>query len=75
MTRYKDINGDSGVSEYESGPDFIRVRFKKSGTYLWTTASAGSTHIRNMQQLAQRGDGLNAYIQRYVRNSCVRQER
>lgn len=75
MTRYKDINGDSGVSEYESGPDFIRVRFEKGGTYLWTAASAGSTHIRNMQQLAQRGDGLNAYINRYVRNSFARRER
>ncbi len=75
MIRYKDINGDSGVSEYEAGPNFIRVRFGKGGTYLWTAASAGSTHIRNMQQLAQRGDGLNAYINHYVRNSFVRQER
>lgn len=39
-------------------PDVIRVRFERSGTYLWTAASAGSTHIRAMPQLALRGDGL-----------------
>ena len=36
MERYKNIDGDSGVSEYEIGADFIRVRFSTGATYLYT---------------------------------------
>jgi len=36
MERYRDINGDSGVLAYETGPDFIRVQFKDHSVYLYT---------------------------------------
>jgi len=62
MQRYRDINGDSGVSGYECGDDWIRVQFKKGGTYEYRSSRIGSAHINAMKRLANAGDGLNAYI-------------
>lgn len=33
MQCYRDVEGDSGVAAYETGPDYIRVEFKHGGTY------------------------------------------
>ncbi|MBT3068242.1 hypothetical protein [Rhodoferax sp. U11-2br] len=62
MKAYKDINGDSGVSAYEYGDDWIRVQFKYGGTYEYRSATIGSAHLSTMKRLADSGDGLNAYI-------------
>lgn len=69
MPLYKDINGDSGVQSYEIGDGSITVHFERGGSYLYTNASAGADHIVEMQRLAQIGDGLNAYINKYVRKN------
>ncbi len=68
LERYRNIAGDSGVSEFECGSGFVRVSFGRGPTYLYTDSSAGSHHILEMQRLARSGDGLNAYINRYVRS-------
>lgn len=65
MIPYKDLDGDSGVAAYEYGEDYIKVQFKGGATYTYTHNSAGSTHVENMKQLADKGDGLNSYIQKY----------
>ena len=75
MERYKNIGGDSGVAEYEIGPDFIRVKFKDGSVYLYTYASAGSQDIEQMKKLAVAGEGLNAFINRNVRKSYERKKR
>lgn len=75
MERYSDIDLDSGVVAYECGPDFIRVKFSDSSIYLYTYASAGPSHIEKMKELAIRGDGLNAYINDFVRKRYERKER
>lgn len=75
MKPYRDIDGDSGVVAYETGLDFIRVQFRDGGLYLYTNASAGSTNVARMKTLAASGDGLNAFINRYVRNRYARKER
>lgn len=67
MPLYKDINGDSGVHSYEIGEGSITVHFEKGGSYLYTNTSAGAERIAEMQRLAELGDGLNAYINKYVR--------
>lgn len=67
MTKYKDINGDSGVAKYEIGADRLTIEFKGGSQYLYTYASAGETHIEKMKRLAQNGDGLNSYINKNVR--------
>jgi len=68
LQHYLDLNHDSAVANYEIGQEFIRVQFRKnSRVYTYSYASAGVQHVENMKQLAQYGDGLNAYINRYTR--------
>lgn len=67
MQPYADVDGDSGVAGYEIGPGSITVYFKSGGAYLYTDEVTGRSHVDTMKQLAQKGDGLNAYINRHVR--------
>ena len=67
MKQYIDINGDSGVAYYENGADYIKVQFKDGSVYNYTYSSAGQTNIENMKKLAELGDGLNSYINKYAR--------
>jgi hypothetical protein len=72
MERYLNIDGDSGVSGYEIGVDFIRVQFSSGSIYLYTYVSAGQDKIEQMKVLAQTGNGLNAFINTHARKSYVR---
>jgi len=36
MQLYENLNGDSGVVSYETGPDFIWVQFIEGEPYLYT---------------------------------------
>lgn len=75
MRLYKDVNGDSGVSGYEDGSNYIRVQFRDGSVYLYTDESAGAQNIEQMKSLAAAGDGLNAFINRNVRKRYARKER
>jgi len=72
MILYKNIGGDSGVVAYESGPDYIKVKFSTGKVYLYSYQSAGSSNIEHMKKLALSGQGLNAFIKRTVNNLYVR---
>lgn len=67
METYRDIDGDSGVEEYELGEDWINVRFRGGATYRYDHAKAGAIHVREMKRLARSGEGLNAYINLHVK--------
>ncbi|WP_312502936.1 hypothetical protein [Lacrimispora sp.] len=68
MIIYKDINGDSGVSGYEIGNDYIDVQFKGTQKiYRYSNQSAGSRNVETMKMLAKNGDGLNAFINKNVK--------
>lgn len=67
MQLYEDVNGDSGIVTFESKPDSLIITFKDQSKYLYTIGSVGGIHLENMKRLAERGDGLNSYINRYVR--------
>lgn len=72
LQHYLDLNHDSGVANYQIGREFIRVQFKKSSkVYTYSYSSAGYQHVENMKQLAQYGDGLNAYINHHTRHLFV----
>jgi len=62
MEKYRDIDGNSGISAYEVDNDFIIVRFKKGGMYLYNYSITGSNHVNKMIELARIGNGLNGYI-------------
>jgi hypothetical protein len=68
MERYRNSGGDSGISTYEIGSDFIIVKFTGTfRTYRYSYRKAGQNHVENMKRLARSGSGLNAYINRYVK--------
>lgn len=69
MQKYKNVGGDSGVEAFEIGVDFIEVKFAKTiKTYKYSYESAGKEAVEHMKKLALRGEGLNEYINRYVRD-------
>lgn len=69
MERYRNWSGTSGVAAYEIGPDFIKVKFRDtSRVYTYSYRRAGRIHVDTMKALAQRGSGLNKYINLHVRN-------
>ena len=69
MERYRDVSGDSGVSAYEIGTDYVRVQFTgASRTFTYSYKKAGSTHVENMKQSARSGRGLNSYINRHTKH-------
>lgn len=69
MERYRNSGGDSGVSSFEIGTDYITVKFSGSfRSYRYSYRKAGKNHVETMKRLAQSGSGLNSYINRYVKN-------
>ncbi len=68
MEKYLNKNNDSGVSHYEIFEDKIIVKF--IGTekiYSYSNYKAGRQHVDNMKDLAQKGSGLNSYINTNVK--------
>lgn len=68
MEKYQNLGGDSGVIFYEINDESIKVWFNDGKWYFYTYTSAGSSNIEEMKRLAQQGQGLNAYINQYVRD-------
>ena len=69
MERYRNSGGDSGISSYEIGTDYIIVKFTGTfRTYRYSYWKAGQLHVENMKRLARSGSGLNSYLNRYVKN-------
>ncbi len=62
MKPYIDRNRDSGIASYDYGDNWIHVQFKHGGTYEYLSSKIGVSHLTTMKQLADSGDGLNAYI-------------
>ncbi|MCT2563621.1 hypothetical protein [Chryseobacterium herbae] len=75
MERYSNNNGDSGVSGYSIGSDYIEVEFSTGSIYEYTYSSAGKANIEMMIDLARSGSGLNGFINRYVKNKYSRKIR
>ncbi|WP_445735314.1 hypothetical protein [Mariniflexile sp.] len=68
MERYRNSGGDSGVSSYEIGFDYIIVKFSGTArTYRYSHRKAGQNHVENLKRLAQNGSGLNSYINQFVK--------
>ena len=74
MIRYKNFSGKSNVYAYEYGIDYIKVQFSNanSSVYVYTYQSAGRDNVEQMKILAVRGNGLNSFIQQYVRYLYVK---
>ncbi len=74
MERYLNLSGDSGVTEYELGADFIRVRFRGGATYRYGAVHPGQYHVDRMKAYAVAGRGLGTYISQHVRDQYESKE-
>ena len=72
MTKYLDIDNDSGVEAYEISSDRISVKFKGGSVYIYSYQSAGKENIEHMKKLAKSGEGLNSFINLNVKYKYVR---
>jgi len=66
MEKYPNKSGDSGVTHYEIGGDYIAIRFKnKFETYIYSNSKIGKQHLAKMKKLAISGKGLSSYISQH----------
>lgn len=71
MRVYRSINGTPGVSAYEFGYQSIRVAFKNGRHFLYTYDIVGSSTVEVMKHLAVKGQGLTAFIDKYLKDAAV----
>lgn len=69
MKKYRDISGKSGVTAWDAGADFIRVRFHGPEIYTYNYIKPGEEVVERMKELAVQGRGLSTYISQHVRNN------
>ena len=62
MKPYANLSGDSGISAYEYGSDWIHIQFVHGGTYEYTSSSVGAANLETLKRLADSGDELNTFI-------------
>lgn len=67
--RYRNLSGDSGVTRYLIGPDYIAVQFDGPAIYTYDSSRPGPSHVERMKTLAEAGQGLGTYINRFVRKA------
>jgi len=67
MTIYKNLDGDSGIESYQIYPESIIVKFNDGKSYEYTYISAGRDNVETMKKRAIQGEGLNGFINTYVK--------
>jgi hypothetical protein len=71
---YGNRAGNSGVQAYETGRDFIVVKFAgRRKPYLYTGHSTSAANIRKMKELAKSGEGLSTFISQVVKDGYERE--
>ncbi len=75
MEIYNNLGGDSSISEYECGSDFILVLFNDGWRYTYTYESTGFDNIEHMKELAFKGEGLGSFIRRHIKKAYASKER
>ena len=68
MTEYLNLNGNSGIVAYEIRYNEIDIQFGGGATYTYAKKHIGDANFEAMKTLAEAGVGLNAFINRCVRN-------
>lgn len=62
MPLYSNISGNSNITAYNIGDEFIQVMFANGQVYNYTYYSAGEDNVEEMKRLAESGSGLNGFI-------------
>jgi hypothetical protein len=75
MTPYKNRSRNSGLSAYNIGADFIKIRFTTGpDVYVYDYLRPVRQTVERMKVLAVAGKGLSAFIATKVRDNYSRIE-
>ncbi len=74
MERYQNTSGQSGIEAFELGVGWIKIRFADGWLYTFTEDKVGRAPLIALQQFAVDGQGLNTYINQYVRDQYTTKE-
>jgi len=67
MKTYKNLSRNSGVVAYETGKNFIKIKFEgESGIYTYDYKQPGRQQVEKMKLLALKGQGLSTFISEHV---------
>ena len=67
---YKNFSGKSGVLAFETGTDFINIKFTDSHyIYTYNYKKPGKKFVEQLKKLADDGKGLSTYISQEVREN------
>lgn len=69
MKRYTNKSGNSGITAFEVGKNYIIIQFKDGGKYLYNEVQPGKNHVQQLKFLAEEGKGLATYINQHVREN------
>lgn len=72
MLKYKDIDWDSWIIEYQIWETYIDIKFKSWKIYKYSYSSAWVENIENMKKLAIDWDWLNSYLMKNCRDLFVK---
>ena len=67
MTTYGNQNGNSGITAYSISDDSIDIQFRNGGIYRYYKDRIGTLNFLNMVAAALLGEGLNSFINKFVR--------
>jgi len=62
MKKYENMSGRSGIVSYMIYEDYIEVRFNSGVYYKYSRLSVGSFYLAEIKKLAEKGQGLNAFL-------------
>jgi len=67
MRAYRSRSGDSGVTGYEYGSDWIKLRFHGGKLYEYSSRRIGAENLETMKRLADSGEGLTTFVNTHPR--------
>lgn len=72
QVRYGNLSGESGVTHFAIGTDFVAVQFETPTVYVYDYDRPGRITVEQMKSFALAGRGLGTYISRHVREAYAR---
>lgn len=75
MHKYPNLSGNSCITDYQIGDNYIIVFLNKGSAYAYTYSTAGVTHVETMKSHALLGRGLCTYIKENLKPKHARKLR
>jgi hypothetical protein len=69
MKSYKNLSGNSGVTAFGIGKNYIDIKFKDDFIYRYNEIKPGKHSIEIMKKLADKGEGLSTFISQHVKDN------